>query len=96
MVKGAKVSTGLWSCDGPSTFDWVYAVDETVHVLEGEVEIAYLGEVLQLAVGDTAHFLAGTTATWTVPKRVMKSFTLHDPGPLARLYRRVLDAISPS
>ncbi len=86
-----SLTTGLWSCDGPATFDWSYGVDETVHILEGMAQIEYLGETLVLKVGDTAFFQAGTKATWTVPQRVSKSFVLHDPGLLSRLYRRVVD-----
>jgi uncharacterized cupin superfamily protein len=82
------VSTGLWSCDGPTTFEWTYGTDETVHIIEGEVHIDYLDQKLTLKAGDTAFFQAGTKATWTVPERVFKSFVLHDPGVLSRMYRR--------
>ena len=85
----ANVVTGLWSCDGPGVFEWTYGVDETVHLLEGAVEIEYLGKKLVLRPGDTAFFRAGTKALWTVRERAYKSFILHDPGRLARLYRRV-------
>lgn len=85
----SKLSTGLWSCDGPAVFDWTFGVDETVHILEGEVDIQYLGKTLTLKVGDTSFFRAGTTAQWHVKNRVYKSFVLHDPGRVARWYRRV-------
>jgi uncharacterized cupin superfamily protein len=83
------VTTGLWSCDGPATFEWTYGTDETIHLIEGVVEIDYLGKTLKLGPGDTAFFRAGTQATWTVRERAYKSFILHDPGRIARLYRRV-------
>jgi uncharacterized cupin superfamily protein len=89
-VNTVGVTTGLWSCDGPGTFEWTYGTDETIHLLEGAVEIDYLGKTLKLGPGDTAFFRAGTKATWTVRERAYKSFILHDPGRLARLYRRVL------
>ena len=84
-----SVSTGLWSCDGPAIFEWTYWSDETVHILEGAARIAYLGKDFELKPGDTAFFRAGTKATWVVPDRVSKSFVLHDPGLLSRLYRRI-------
>ena len=83
----SNISTGLWSCDGPSIFDWTFGVDETVHILEGEVEVQYLGNTLNLKAGDTSFFRAGTTAQWNVRERVYKSFVLHDPGRLSRWYR---------
>jgi uncharacterized protein len=83
----ARVTTGLWSCDGPALFEWRFGTDETVHILEGEVEIAYLGKRFTLVAGDTAFFMAGTRADWHVPNRVYKSFTLHDPGRLAHWVR---------
>ena len=88
----SKLSTGLWSCDGPALFDWTFGVDETVHILEGEVEIQYLGKTMVLKAGDTSFFRAGTTAQWHVKDRVYKSFVLHDPGRLSRWYRRIAGA----
>lgn len=89
LVDSVGVSTGLWSCDGPAVFEWTYGTDETIHLLEGAVEIEYLGQQLKLGPGDTAFFRAGTKALWTVRERAYKSFILHEPGRLARLYRRV-------
>ncbi len=86
------ISTGLWSCDGPAVFDWTFGTDETVHILDGEVEVHYLGNVLVLTEGDTAFFRAGTKAEWRVKKRVFKSFVLQDPGRLGRLYRKITGA----
>ena len=91
-VRPAGVSSGLWVCDGPGVFEWRYGTDETVHLLEGHVEIHYLGEILKLGPGDTAFFRAGTQALWKVEQRVYKSFILHDPGRLSRWYRRLFGA----
>jgi uncharacterized cupin superfamily protein len=91
-VATVGVTTGLWSCDGPGVFEWTYGTDETIHLIEGAVEIEYMGKTLKLGPGDTAFFRAGTQATWTVRERAFKSFILHDPGRLARLYRRVFGA----
>jgi uncharacterized protein len=89
-IPSANVTTGLWSCDGPTEFEWTFASDETVHIIEGEVEIDYLGKKMTLRVGDTAFFHANTQATWVVQKRVLKSYTLHDPNRLVRWYRKVM------
>lgn len=86
--------SGLWACDGPTTFEWTFGLDETVHLLEGEVHVTYQGRRFVLRPGDTATFLADTKAVWHVPKGAKKSFTLHHPGQVARLWRwfdRTLD-----
>ncbi|MBC8056960.1 MAG: DUF861 domain-containing protein [Rhizobiales bacterium] len=81
--------TGLWACDGPSTFEWHFATDETVHLLEGKVEVQYLGRRFTLNAGDTATFHFGTRAVWHVPQHAKKVFVLHQPGRLVRLWRKV-------
>jgi uncharacterized protein len=87
-----SINAGLWSCDGPTTFEWSYGHDESVHILEGEAHITYMGAEMTLTAGETAFFKAGTKATWTVPQRVYKSFVLHDPGKMAKLYRRLFSS----
>lgn len=87
-----RTSQGLWSCTGPTTFEWHFEVDETVYVLEGEVKIDYQGKQFTLHPGDTAVFHGGTTATWTVDRYLKKTYTLHNPGPLGRLWRQVAPA----
>lgn len=82
-------TTGLWACDGPSTFEWQFGVDETVHLLEGLVEVKYQGREFTLKPGDTATFLAGTRAVWHVPQYARKAFSLHEPGRLVRTLRRL-------
>lgn len=87
-----RTVSGLWACDGPTTFEWHFGSDETVVVLEGSVDIEYLGQRFTLRAGDTATFRAGTTAVWHVPERVKKMFTLqHARAPL-RAWRRVVRA----
>ena len=78
-----RTQTGIWECDGPSRFEWRFSVDETVHVLEGRVEIDYQGRHFVLQPGDTAHFQAGTRAVWMVPQHLKKSFTLFRPDRLS-------------
>jgi uncharacterized protein len=82
-----RTTNGLWSCEGPTTFDWQFDIDEVVYVLEGEVQVDYQGSQFVLHPGDTAVFHGGTTATWTVERYLKKVYTLHNPGPLGRLWR---------
>jgi uncharacterized cupin superfamily protein len=84
-----RTTTGLWACDGPSTFEWQFGVDETVHLLEGMVEVKYQGRQFTLKPGDTATFIAGTRAVWHVPEHARKAFSLHEPGRLVRALRRL-------
>ena len=81
--------SGLWACDGPTTFEWTFYMDETVHLLEGFIEIEYQGKRFNLKPGDTATFHAGTKSVWHVPQHAKKAYTLYDPGRVARLWRRV-------
>jgi uncharacterized protein len=84
-----KSVSGLWACDGPTTFEWTFYMDETVHLLEGFIEIEYQGKRFNLQPGDTATFHAGTKSVWHVPQHAKKAYTLHDPGRVAKLWRRV-------
>lgn len=86
-----RTITGLWVCDGATTFEWTFALDETVHVLEGEVHVDYLGRQFTLKPGDTATFHHGTKALWRVPQHLKKAYTLHQPGRLVLLWRWLVD-----
>jgi uncharacterized protein len=81
--------TGLWACDGPSTFEWRFGSDETVHLLEGRVEVDYRGRHFTIEPGDTATFHYGTRAVWHVPAHAKKVFVLHQPGRLVRAWRKL-------
>lgn len=81
-------SSGVWASDGPATFEWQFGSDEVVYVLEGRVEVEYLGNQFNLVPGDTAMFLQGTRAVWHVPRHVKKSYKLFNPNALVRLWRR--------
>lgn len=85
-----RVITGLWACQGPASFEWQFSHDETVHLLEGMVEVEYLGRRFSIRPGDTATFLAGTRAVWHVPAHAKKAYTLHRPHWLVRAWRRLL------
>lgn len=82
-----RASCGVWSCEGPAKFEWQFGSDETVLVLEGRVEIDYLGEKFVLEPGGTALFYAGTRAVWHVPKYVRKTYMIHYPNYIVRLAR---------
>lgn len=88
---GQTVS-GLWLCEGPTSFEWHFAADETVHLLEGGVEVEYLGRRFSLSPGDTATFHAGTKAVWHVPTHAKKAYTLHQPGVAVRAWRKLARA----
>ena len=66
-----------------------FGVDETVHLLEGLVEVKYQGREFTLKPGDTATFIAGTRSVWHVPQHARKAFSLHEPGRLVRAFRRL-------
>jgi uncharacterized cupin superfamily protein len=83
-----KVVSGLWACDGPTTFVWHFGADETVHLLEGHVEVEYQGRKFSITPGDTATFHAGTKAIWHVPQHAKKTYTLHQPSLLVRAWRK--------
>ena len=82
-----RVITGLWACDGPTRFEWHFALDETVHLLEGQVDVEYQGQRFTLKPGDVATFHALTRAVWHVPVPSKKAFTLRHPGRLVLWWR---------
>lgn len=84
--------TGLWECDGPTTFEWTFGLDETVHLLAGRVEVEYLGRRFVLEPGHTAVFQAGTKAVWHVPQHAKKVYKLYHPGPLGLMWRKLFPA----
>jgi uncharacterized protein len=91
-----KELIGQWACDGPTTFEWRFGSDETVHLLEGRVEVNYRGERFVLNPGDTATFHAGTRATWHVPAYARKVFVLQEPSRLVHWWRRFTGQIEPA
>jgi uncharacterized cupin superfamily protein len=77
---GTTVSL-VWDCTA-GTFDWHFGVDETVHIVEGEVEVSAPGfGPRMLRAGDAALFRAGTTARWHVPAYVKKIAFIRHPLP---------------
>ncbi|MFD9669940.1 cupin domain-containing protein [Rhodococcus sp. NPDC059968] len=67
---------GLWKCE-PDSFPYPFGNDETIHALDGELEIALeSGEVVTLTAGDVASFAKGTQSTWTVKSPFKKLFVI--------------------
>jgi uncharacterized cupin superfamily protein len=61
-----------WSCSA-GRFNWHYAVDETLHIISGEVFVTNeKDEVRRLGPGDMVFFPAGSRSTWYVPHEVRK------------------------
>ncbi len=61
---------GLWRMPGsepPEPFAYEMAMNETIHVLDGELELEVVGgPTLRLGAGDIASFVAGTNTRWTL------------------------------
>ncbi|WP_117193086.1 cupin domain-containing protein [Rhizobium terrae] len=82
-------ATGVWDCTAGS-FRWFFGWDETVVILEGEVDVtAEDGTQRILRAGDVAYFKGGTWATWRIDNYVKKVAFLRKPfpAPLSFLYR---------
>jgi uncharacterized cupin superfamily protein len=61
-----------WSCTA-GRFHWHYRVDETVHVISGEVFVTDdSGAERRLGPGDMVFFPAGSQSLWRVPVAVRK------------------------
>lgn len=74
-------TSAVWHCTA-GTFTWYFGVDETVHILDGEVEVSAPGfGPRRLGPGDVALFRAGTTARWHVPHYVRKIAFCRHPLP---------------
>ncbi len=67
-----QATTTLWDCTA-GTFRWHFGWDETVHILDGAVEVTLpSGEVHRLTAGSVAFFPAGSSAVWKVEGYVRK------------------------
>ncbi|MGA2893568.1 MAG: cupin domain-containing protein [Xanthobacteraceae bacterium] len=61
-----------WSCT-PGRFNWHYAVDETLHIISGEVFVTDEdGASRRLGPGDVVFFPAGSSSLWHVTEEVRK------------------------
>jgi uncharacterized cupin superfamily protein len=65
-------STYVWDCTA-GRFNWHFAWEETVHILEGEVKVTNAqGDTHVLTAGSVGYFPAGTWWVWEVPSYVRK------------------------
>ncbi len=74
LAKSADGTSSVvaWSCTA-GRFNWRYAVDETLHIVSGEVFVTdEKGEIRRLGPGDMAFFPAGSRSIWHVPEEVRK------------------------
>lgn len=85
---GSAISA-VWDCTA-GTFRWYFHWDETVVILEGEVDVtAEDGSSYTLRAGDMGYFAARTWSTWHVDNYVKKAAFIRRPfpSPIAALYR---------
>ena len=78
-----------WSCTA-GRFRWHYGVDETAHVISGEVFVTTQdGSESRLGPGDMAFFPAGSSSVWRVPAAVRKLAVCRYalPPPMALAFR---------
>jgi uncharacterized protein len=61
-----------WSCTA-GRFKWHYTVDETIHLISGEVFVTdEKDNVRRVGPGDMVFFPAGSVSTWYIPDHVRK------------------------
>ncbi len=64
--------TVLWDCT-PGRFEWIYDIDETIHILEGSVMLDDgVSGPRRYGSGDIVFFPAGARVDWTVETHVRK------------------------
>jgi hypothetical protein len=72
--------TGIFRSDS-AVVSYAWDQDETIHVLEGTVEIVFDdGERLPLRPGDVASFAHGQRAVWHITGPFKELFVLSDRG----------------
>ncbi len=80
--------TYLWDCTA-GRFNWFYAFDETLHILEGSVSLQEANrEPRRVSAGDTIFFPAGSSAEWTVDHYVRKLAFCRTPLPSSLAFAR--------
>ncbi len=91
-------TTAMWDCTR-GEFRWYFGWDETVYILEGEVEVtAQDGSVKVLKAGDIGYFAGKTWAKWKIDTYVRKIAFCRKPMPLPvsiamKLYRAFRGAL---
>ena len=92
--RDGTMTVTIWSCT-TGRFRWQYTVDETVHIVSGEVFILDHGNSeRRLGPGDTAFFPAGSSSIWRVTRDVLKVAVCRCPMPRAaglaiRIWNRI-------
>jgi uncharacterized protein len=77
-----------WDCTA-GTFHWFFGVEETVHILEGEVVVRDAsGQELRMRTGDVAVMPANAWMVWRVDEYVRK--LAHCRYPVPRQFGRAL------
>lgn len=73
--------TLVWDCS-PGRFEWIYDVDETIHLLEGSIVLDD-GQAppRRYGPGDVVFFPAGARVRWTVETHVRKLAFFRRPLP---------------
>ena len=83
LSEDRMATTLVWDCTA-GRFKWIYDVDETIHILEGAVDLTQFdGSVKHLQAGDVVFFPAGSSATWEVHGYVRKLAFFRQPVPRA-------------
>jgi uncharacterized cupin superfamily protein len=81
LSEDRMATTLVWDCTA-GRFKWIYDVDETIHVLEGNVHLTDVdGSTRHLKAGDVVFFPAGSSATWQVDRYVRKLAFFRQPVP---------------
>jgi hypothetical protein len=82
LLSGSTDASGftiMWECTA-GRFNWYYAIDETVYILEGAVTLTHpSGAKRQLAAGSTYFFPRGTQAEWQIDSYVRKIAFCQEP-----------------
>jgi uncharacterized cupin superfamily protein len=74
---GARVVAGIFRSE-PSVAKYVFAMHETVYVLEGEADVEVDGETVSLRPGSIASFAKGATSIWRVKSPLKDVFVLSE------------------
>ncbi|MEU1303680.1 cupin domain-containing protein [Streptomyces shenzhenensis] len=73
---GRTLVVALWR-SSPQTFEYVFEDDETLHLIEGKVQVTYDdGESVTIEPGDIVSFRKGAATTWTVLENSKKLFVV--------------------
>lgn len=68
----------------PCSFDYTFAGDETIHVLEGSATVTLSdGQIVELRPGTIASFVRGASSTWQIRSRLREFAVLTSSTPPA-------------